>query len=61
METKTTESEFAGKPMLVIHPIDAKEGDKSLIQFGLKKAEAVLASVESIQAFVDKYKKKKET
>lgn len=52
-----SESEFKGKPMLVIK---TTEEDKFPFQFGLKKAKLVLENIESIKQFVEKYDKEKQ-
>lgn len=49
-----TESEYKGKPMLVIKNT---EEDKFPFQFGLKKAKLILENIESIKKFVEKYDK----
>jgi len=59
MEVTIARGEFAGKPLLVIHDAAAKEGDKAIISFGMKKAEAILASVKEIEKFVEENKKGK--
>jgi hypothetical protein len=46
-----SESEFKGKPMLVIK---SAEEDKFPFQFGLKKAKLILENIESIKKFVEK-------
>ena len=51
MKTVTKLGEFAGKPMIYIYE-EGKE-EKAVVQFGLKKAEAILASVEEIKKFVE--------
>ncbi len=49
---------FAGKPLICIHEIkDDVESEKALLQFGLKKAKAILASIEEIKKFVEKSRK----
>lgn len=50
--------EFAGKPMIYIHEvkktIDGEQVDeKALLQFGTKKAEAILAAYDDIKKFVE--------
>ncbi len=52
-----SESEFKGKPMLVIKN---NEEDKFPFQFGLKKAKLILENIESIKQFVEKYDKEKQ-
>lgn len=55
MKTTSESSTFANKPILVI----TVEGEsKSIISFGLKKAKAILASVEEIKKFVEENEKK---
>lgn len=59
MKTKTVESMYGKHPMITIHE-ETESGEmteKYIIQFGLKKAEAILASLEEIKAFVEKNKK----
>jgi len=46
-----SESEFKGKPMLVIK---SAEEDNFPFQFGLKKAKLILENIESIKKFVEK-------
>lgn len=46
-----TEEEYQGKPMLNLNP-----EDRFSFKFGLKKAEMILAHLEDIQLFVEKYK-----
>ena len=55
----TKKGEFAGKPMLYIHKLsNLDEVDpKSLLQFGLQKAEAILLALDDIKAFVEANKK----
>lgn len=54
MKTNTESSTFANKPILVI----TVEGEsKAIISFGLKKAKAILASVEEIKKFVEENEK----
>jgi len=62
MKTKTVVTTFGKHPILEIH--DANEvgingGDKAkaLVSFGLKKAEAILASIDEIKKFVEENKK----
>lgn len=43
--------EFAGKPMIYIYE-EGKE-EKAVIQFGTKKAEAILKAMEEIKKFVE--------
>jgi hypothetical protein len=50
--SEVSESEFKGKPMLVIK---ATPEDKFPFQFGLKKAKLILEHVEEIKKFVDKH------
>jgi hypothetical protein len=50
-----SESEFKGKPMLVIKN---DEEDKFPFQFGLKKAKLVLENIEAIKQFVAKHENK---
>lgn len=59
MKTKAVESMYGKHPMIAIHD-ETESGaisDKSIIQFGLKKAEAILAHIEEIKAFVERNKK----
>lgn len=55
MKTKCERDSFGKHPILVIW--DEEDKIKSVIQFGLKKAEAILASVEEIKKFVEENKK----
>jgi len=59
MKTKTEETMYGKHPMIAIHD-ETESGaisEKSIIQFGIKKAEAILAHIEEIKAFVEKNKK----
>ena len=54
METKCKISEFAGKPFIALYEIkDGKESERAVVQFGIKKAKAILASLEEIKRFVE--------
>ena len=58
-KTKINITKFAGKPLLQIKEFD-KEGneiEKSVIQFGVKKAEAILLHIEDIKKFIEENKK----
>jgi hypothetical protein len=51
------ESEYMGKPMLVIKN---DENDRFPFSFGLSKAKKMLGAVDQIKAFVEKNDKKEE-
>lgn len=54
MKTKCERADFGVHKILVI----TEEGqEKAVIQFGLKKAEAILASLEEIKKFVEENNK----
>lgn len=61
MITKTEVQEFLGKPMIAIY--EAKENgthsERAIIQFGAKKAQAILASIDGIRKFLDEIEAKK--
>ena len=57
MKTKTVTSVFGKHPIIEIYEDPKKEDDKCVIQFGLKKAEAILASIDEIKKFVEENKK----
>jgi hypothetical protein len=52
--SEVSESEYKGKPMLVIK---AMPEDKFPFQFGLKKAKLILENIEAIKKFVEKHDK----
>jgi hypothetical protein len=51
------ESEYMGKPMLVIKN---DENDRFPFSFGLSKAKKMLGAIDQIKAFVEKNDKKEE-
>ncbi len=51
-QSKVTESEFKGKPVLALH---RHEDDKSPLRFGLVKAGLILDHVAAIKAFRAKH------
>jgi len=52
IETVVKISEFAGKPFMSIHEIkEGREQIRPIISFGIKKAKAILASLEAIKKF----------
>jgi hypothetical protein len=53
----TNESEFQGKPVLIIKNDD---NDRFPFSFGLSKAKKILESIDAIKAFVEKNDKPKE-
>ena len=62
--TKTVEDEYKGSKFLKIMPVDdmGELGSKSIHQFGLKKAEAILDHVDDIKEWVSKQpNRRKET
>ena len=52
--SQVLETEYKGNPMLVIRN---GEQDKFPFQFGLRKAQMILANLEAIQAFAEKHTK----
>lgn len=52
--SQTTETEYRGNPMLVIQNGDH---EKFPFQFGLRKAQLILAHWDDIKAFVQKHKR----
>lgn len=58
-DTETQISQYGKHPILNIKEKDSKEDDKPIISFGLKKAQAILASIDSIKKFVDSNGKEK--
>lgn len=55
--TVTEIDTFMNKPILVIYEVvDGKKAEKNTIQFGAKKAKAILASIEAIKKFVEESK-----
>ena len=47
----TAESEYKGKPVLEVWT-----GDKRVVSFGVRKAQAILLETEAIRAFCEKHK-----
>lgn len=58
-KTEVRTTTFANKPLIQIKEFDCdgEEVEKSLIQFGIKKAEAVIKHIEEIKKFVADNKK----
>lgn len=52
--SEVSESEYKGNPMIVIKQTPE---DKFPFQFGVKKAKLVLAHIEDIKKFVEKFEK----
>lgn len=55
MRVETKISEFAGKPIIAIYEIkeNGTLSERALIQFGYKKAQAILSSIDAIRKFLD--------
>lgn len=54
LKTVTKIGEFAGKPLLAIHEIkDGEVSERDIIKFGIKKAKAILASIDDIKKFAE--------
>ncbi|MDR1788012.1 MAG: hypothetical protein LBR16_06145 [Treponema sp.] len=51
------EGDYKGSPLIVLKK---DENDRYPFQFGVEKAKKILACIEDIRAFVDKYDKKKD-
>ena len=60
MKMNVEESEFKGRPMIILRWDDEKLG-RFVFQFGLSKAKMIIASIDQIRKFVDKAEAKKST